>query len=59
MIRFRNHQGMLQVRLCPHQCRLLPLKSWTKRCQTQRVQRKRKRQKKLHSHRTQKRFVMM
>nr|WOJ52238.1 NS5 [Bluetongue virus]WOJ52251.1 NS5 [Bluetongue virus] len=59
MIPFLNHQDMLQVRRCHHLCRRLPLKYWTKRCQTQLVQRKHRRRRRLHSHRTRKRFVMM
>ncbi|AMD77991.1 NS5 [Bluetongue virus 8] len=54
-----NHQGMLRVHQCHHLCQRLPLKYWTKRCQTQLVQRKHKRRRRLHSHRTRKRFVMM
>ncbi|AOG59229.1 NS5 [Bluetongue virus 17] len=59
MILFLNHQDMLRVRRCRHLCQRLPLKYWTKLCQTQLVQRKHKKRRKLHSHRTQKRFVMM
>nr|QDO16156.1 NS5 protein [Bluetongue virus 8]QKW90220.1 NS5 protein [Bluetongue virus 12]QNO10485.1 NS5 protein [Bluetongue virus 8] len=59
MTRFHNRRDMLRVRPCHRPCLLLHLKSWTKQCQTQRVLRKHKKQKKLHSHRTQKRFVMM
>nr|WOJ52069.1 NS5 [Bluetongue virus] len=59
MIPFLNHQDMLQVRRCHHLCQRLPLKYWTKRCQTQLVQRKHRRRRRLHSHRTRKRFVMI
>nr|UYS78521.1 NS5 protein [Bluetongue virus 9] len=59
MIPFLNHQGMLRVRRCHHLCLRSPLKYWTKQCQTQLVQRKHKKRRKLHSHRTRKRFVMM
>nr|WBU01536.1 NS5 protein [Bluetongue virus 4]WEF49321.1 NS5 protein [Bluetongue virus 1] len=59
MIQFPNRRGMLRVRLCHRQCLLLHLKSWTKQCQIQRVLRKHKKRRRLHSHRTQKRFVMM
>ncbi|AQR59303.1 NS5 [Bluetongue virus] len=59
MIPFLSRQGMLRVRRCHHLCQQLPLKYWTKRCQTQLVQRKHKRRRRLHSHRTRKRFVMM
>nr|WEU79282.1 NS5 [Bluetongue virus 10]WEX25246.1 NS5 [Bluetongue virus] len=59
MTRSLNRQDMLRARQCHHQCLLLHLKSWTKRCQIQRVLRKHKKRRRLHSHRTRKRFVMM
>nr|WOJ52147.1 NS5 [Bluetongue virus] len=59
MTRFLNRQDMLRARQCHRRCQPLHLKSWTKRCQIQRVLRKHKKRRRLHSHRTRKRFVMM
>nr|QED40979.1 NS5 protein [Bluetongue virus] len=59
MIQFHNRRDMLRVLQCHHQCQPLPLKYWIKRCQTLLVLRKHRRRRKLHSHRTRKRFVMM
>ncbi|AQR59315.1 NS5 [Bluetongue virus] len=59
MILSLNHQDMPRARQCRHPCQRLLSKYWTKRCQTQLVQRKHKRRRRLHSHRTRKRFVMM